>query len=163
MNKHGLMLAAALVAAAGAGCNDKAAPRSAGAPPPAHEHRPPHGGTPVELGKEEFHVELVRDAAAGRLTAYVMDGELENFVRIADPTIAVVVTTPAGPTNLVLRAVANPATGETVGDTAQFEGEAGWLRERGEFDAVFPLLRIRGHGYTNVAFSFPRGSDAGGH
>jgi hypothetical protein len=152
----------AAVAVALAGCNDQPAPKTAGAPPPKHEHKPPHGGTPVELGKEEFHVELVRDAAAGRLTAYVMDGELENFVRIAEPTLAIAVKGPGGATNLVLRAVANPATGETVGDTAQFDGDAAWLRERAVFDAAFPLLKIRGRAYTNVDFNFPRGNDDGG-
>ena len=28
-----------------------------------HEHKPPHGGAPVELGEEEYHVEFVLDAA----------------------------------------------------------------------------------------------------
>jgi hypothetical protein len=142
-------------------CNRPAAPTGAGAPPTKHEHVPPHGGTPVELGQEEFHVELVRDARAGRLTAYVMDGELEKFVRLAEPSLALVVKGPGGPTNLVLRAIANAATGETVGDTAQFDGEADWIKDRAVFDAEFPLLKIRGHAYSNVGFNFPKGNDGG--
>ena len=43
---------------------------------------PPHGGTPVLLG-EDYKLELVLDAPAGKLDAYVFDGEFENFVRIA--------------------------------------------------------------------------------
>ncbi len=149
---------AAVAAAFLAGC-DKPVPSGAGAPPPKHEHVPPHGGTPVELGKEEFHIELVRDAAAGKLTAYVMDGELETFVRIAGPSLELVAALPGGPEKLLLRAVPNPATGETVGDTAQFEAEAPWIKDRAVFDAAFPLLKIRGRSFTNVQFNFPKGND----
>ncbi len=144
-----------------AGCNEPRTPQNAGAPPPKHEHRPPHGGTAVELGKEEFHLEIVRDAAAGRLTAYVMDGELENFVRIAEPALVLVAKGPSGTTNLTLRATANPATGETVGDTAQFAGEAAWIRDVPVFDGLFPELKIRGHTYNRITFNFPRGNEAG--
>ena len=154
-------IGAAVVAAFLSGCDKPASPTGAGASPPKHEHVPPHGGTPVELGKEEFHVELVRDAAAGKLTAYVMDGELEQFVRIAESALSMVVKGPSGTTNLVLRAIANPATGETVGDTAQFDGEAGWIKDRAVFDATVPLLKIRGRAFTNVDFNFPKGNDDG--
>ena len=39
-----------------------------------HEHIPPHHGTPVVLGNEEYHVELVLDAPAGKRQELVMDG-----------------------------------------------------------------------------------------
>ena len=54
-------------------------------PPPAaqkHEDQPPHGGTPVVLGHEDFCLELVLDKPAGIMNAYLLDGEMENFVRI---------------------------------------------------------------------------------
>ena len=38
-----------------------------------HEHRPPHGGTAVVLGREAFHLELVRTAETGLLTCYVLN------------------------------------------------------------------------------------------
>src|ERR1700761_7575184 len=54
-----------------------------------HEHHPPHGGTPVVLGNEEYHVELVLDAPTGKLQAFVLDGEMENFIRIAVNSIEI--------------------------------------------------------------------------
>ncbi len=124
-----------------------------------HEHHAPHGGTPVVLGAELYHLELVRDAADGRLRAYVLDGELENFIRIAAPAIELTATVDGQPRPLVLAAVANPATGETVGDTSCFEGQADWLRTTPAFDAVLVRLEVRGNTFTTVAFNFPRGND----
>ncbi|HND61078.1 MAG TPA: hypothetical protein PLB90_06325 [Opitutaceae bacterium] len=136
--------------------------RPPAAPPTAparHEHHAPHGGTPVMLGAELYHLELVRDAADGRLRAYVLDGELENFIRIAAPAIELTATVDGQPRPLVLTAVANPATGESVGDTACFEGQADWLRTTPAFDAVLVHLEVRGTTFTAVAFNFPRGND----
>ena len=69
------------------GCGPRADEGKPPAPPARHEHVAPHGGTAVELGKEEFHLELVLDTTAGRLTGYVLDGELESFVRIPAPSL----------------------------------------------------------------------------
>ena len=86
----------------------------------AHEHRAPHGGTPVVLGDESYHLELVRDADAGKLTAYVLDGEMDNFIRLRAPAIEIVATVAGEKRPLALAAVANSATGETI---AGFEKE----------------------------------------
>src|SRR4051812_43392691 len=102
------------------GCGKAPAPAAASASPAKHEHTAPHGGTPIVLGNELYHLEIVRDAATGTLQAYVLDGEMENFVRVTAPAIEVAVSDGSGPRTLVLKAVANPATGETVGDTSQF-------------------------------------------
>jgi hypothetical protein len=47
--------------------------------PPAedHSHDPKHGGTVVELGDHEGHLELVHVPATGVLTAYVYDAEMK--------------------------------------------------------------------------------------
>ena len=47
-----------------------------------HAHTAPHGGTLVELGAHQGNVEFVRDAAGGKLTAYILDAHAENFVRV---------------------------------------------------------------------------------
>ena len=126
-----------------------------------HEHHPPHGGAPVELGEEENHVELVRDAASGKLQAFVLDGELENFVRIAAPSLEITAQVSGHETNLVLLAVANNATGEKVGDTSLFEGQADWLKTTPEFDGVLKSITVHGKTYSNLKFNFPKGSDEG--
>src|ERR1039457_5448401 len=72
-----------------------------------HEHHPPHGGTPVELGEEEYHVELVRDAAAGKLQAFVLDGELENFVRVPAAALEITAQVSGREEQLILQPIAN--------------------------------------------------------
>lgn len=124
-----------------------------------HEHIPPHGGTPVVLGEETYHLELVRDAATGKLSLYVMDGELENFVRINAPSIEIVATIAGKPTPLLLQPVPNSLTGEKPGDTSLFEVTADWLKTTANFDAILTNIEIRGTPFTAVAFNFPKGND----
>jgi hypothetical protein len=138
------------------GCREKRAEEHA-AKPQKHEHKPPHGGTPVVLGDEEYHIELVLDAATGKMLAYVFDGELENFVRIANETFQVEIKTPPGP--LVFKAVPNTATGETVGNTSLFEVQSDWLKANPNFDAVLKTVTVKGKKYENIPFNFPKGND----
>lgn len=157
MKTPAALIAAALVLT---GCPRAQAP--ADAAPPRHPHRPPHGGTAVVLGDEAYQVELVLDGPAATLRAYVLDGELEDFVRCGDPSIEITATVDGAARTLVLNAVANPATGETVGDTSEFEGGAAWLATGRDFDGVLRRLTVRGTTFTGVRFNFPRGNDAGG-
>jgi hypothetical protein len=137
-------LGAAALLLAAAGCSRTPEP----APPPGkHEHHPPHGGTPVVLGDEVYHLEFVRDRDSGTLQAYVLDGEMETFIRSAMPVLEVDAGAGDGVHILRLLPVANPATGETVGDTALFE-------------ATLPSVTIRGTTFTGVRFNFPKGNDA---
>ena len=152
------LLAAALVTFSFAACS-KPGPATAAAPAAKHEHQAPHGGTPIVLGHEAYHLELVRDAAAGRLTAYVLDGEMNNFVRVKTASFELVASGGAAKRVLVFHAIANPATGETVGDTSQFEARADWLKTEATFDATLTALDIRGTAFTAVVFNFPKGND----
>jgi hypothetical protein len=124
-----------------------------------HEHKPPHHGTPVVLGDEEYHVELVLDSPNGKLQAFVMDGELENFVRIASGPFEILARPAGREETLVFSPVANNATGEKVGDTSLFEAQADWLKLTTNFDAVLKELEVRSKKYQNVPFNFPKGND----
>jgi hypothetical protein len=124
-----------------------------------HQHVPPHGGTAVELGRDEFHLELVADFAAGRLTAYVLDGELEQFIRVPVAAFQVVAKVGGAEQTLTFNAVSNVATGEKAGDTSQFEAVAGWLKATTNFDASLKELIIRGKAYRDVKFNFPKGNE----
>ena len=146
-----------LIAALLAGCGRADAPKPGTSG--KHEHKPPHGGTPVVLGNEEYHLELVLDGAAGRLQAYVLDGELENFIRVPEGSFEIHAKLPSKSETLVFRAVASSATGETVADTSLFEAQADWLKATTAFDAVLKELIVRGRKYENVAFNFPKGND----
>lgn len=157
------MICSALALAAAfatGGCAKKTPPAVASEAPAAkHEHHPPHGGTPVVLGEEAAHVELVLDAGSGRLQAYVLDGELENFIRVAEPSLTIVATVDGAERALVLAAVASPASGETVGDTSLFETQADWLKTTPRFAAKLASITVRGVVYRDVVFGFPEGND----
>jgi hypothetical protein len=152
-----MLLAAAL--AGGCSKNQAAAPPDGAAP--HHQHHPPHGGAPVELGQEANHVEFVLDAPNGKLQAFVLDGELENFVRIAAPSLEVTARVAGQDEKLVMQAIGNRATGEKAGDTSLFEAQADWLKTTPRFDAVLKEITVNGTTYTNIAFNFPKGSDEG--
>jgi len=119
-----------------------------------HVHTAPHGGTLIELGEHAFNLELVRDAAAGKLTVYLLDGHAENFVRISAPSFEIVATIAGAKQKLTLLAVANAATGEKVGATSQFEVTADWLKTTAAFDGVITALTIRDNSFKSVPFGF---------
>jgi hypothetical protein len=122
-----------------------------------HKDQPPHGGTPVALG-DNYRIEFVLDAASGTLSAYILDDEMEGFVRSDMPSFEVTAKIGGTEQVLVFKPVANPATGETVGDTALFTVRAGWLKTTKTFDAVIKSVTLDGTTFTNVAFNFPKGS-----
>lgn len=161
MNPRRHLLSLVLLTIAVAGCAKKETPSHDSPAAMKHEHKAPHGGTPVVLGRETYHLELVLDRTAGKLSAYVMDGEMEKYVRCAAKSFTVLVTTPGNRVPLVFHAVADSATGETVGDTALFEATADWLRTTTSFEATLVSLEIRGNAFSDVAFHFPEGNDRG--
>jgi hypothetical protein len=117
-----------------------------------HVHVAPHGGTLIEIGEHAYNVELLRDRAAGKLTAWILDAHAENFVRVKATELALVAMPGGLYTPLQLRAVANAATGETIGDTSQFEIEADWLKTAGDFAGIF-TVEINGTVYKDVAYA----------
>ena len=83
-----------------------------------HHHVAPHGGVLVELGENEFaHVELLHDPEEGRLTVWLLDGAAEAAVRSTQESL---VFQREG-AEFTLAAQASSLTGETVGDSSQFE------------------------------------------
>src|SRR5687768_4888823 len=70
-----------------------------------HAHVAPHGGILVELGDHAYNLELVRHNEAGKLSAYVLDGHAEKFVRINTPTIELVAMPGGTFTRVSLKAV----------------------------------------------------------
>jgi hypothetical protein len=121
------------------------------APAGGHAHTAPHGGTLIEIGAHAYNLEVLRDAATGKLTAWVLDGHAENFVRIKAATLELVATIGGEQRPLTLKAVANPATGETAGDTSQFEVQSDWLKSGGELGVVVPAIEIKGTKFEKIA------------
>jgi hypothetical protein len=123
-----------------------------------HRNQPPHGGTAVVLGDEQFQLELVRDPAAGTLRAYILDGEMEDFIRISARAFTIQVDRNGRKDTLTFKPVADLATGETVGDTSLFEAQADWLRQTDRFKGVIQALPIQDQTFKTVAFAFPEGN-----
>ena len=123
-----------------------------------HHHDPPHGGAGVTLGDEEAHIEFLVDAEAGTVTAWFFTPHMDRYLRIKAESFVVLARLPGGEVRLVFKAVANAGTGETIGDTSQFEARADWLAGVVSFDAVLPEVSIRGRVYRSVAFNYPKGN-----
>lgn len=123
-----------------------------------HTHHPPHGGTAVELGKEEYHLELVHDEGTPQISAFILDGEMEKFVRL--PLEEFVIRAGGGNGELLrFQAVANPATGEKVGDTSEYSATSPWLTNHGRFDGVLVEIKIGSKSYQGVSFNYPKGNE----
>jgi hypothetical protein len=150
-----LLLLTVIVATLTPGCSRKESAHSHG----GHAHTAPHGGMLVELGDHAYNLELVRDAATGTLTAYVLDGHAENFIRITAQSFDATATVGAEKRPVTFKAVANTATGETAGDTSQFDTQADWLKTTAAFDLAIPRLEIRGTRFENVTCKFATGGE----
>lgn len=157
-----LALGAALVLAPGCGRQHEhptsAASHAAGEAA-HHHHVAPHGGTLVEVGEHQFNLEFLFDAERGVLQAWLLDAHAENFVRAAMPGFVVVAQAAGREHTLNFAPVANAVTGETVGDTAQFEAPALWLRDAKAFDGEIKAVTVRGVTFPNLRFSFPINAD----
>jgi hypothetical protein len=121
-----------------------------------HSHAAPHGGTLVELGSHQFNLEFVLDAAAGKLTAYVLDGHAEGFVRITSGSWEVQAKIGDRNESLKFSPQANTTTGEIIGNTATFAVEAEWLKTTKEFEGIVKEIVIREKTYKAVTFKFPK-------
>ncbi|MDX2033773.1 MAG: hypothetical protein SF339_24065 [Blastocatellia bacterium] len=166
--KNSLVILVLALFLSGCGSSPSESKPSAASPSPTvaaatseaeHAHSAPHGGMLVEFGEEFAHLEIVLDAAAGRLTAYALDGEAEASVRVKQPAIEIAVKKPAA-TVVKLGGVANGLTGETAGDTSEFTGQSDALKGQAEFEGVIKTISIKGRSFTNVAFQFPKGNEA---
>jgi len=120
-----------------------------------HKDEPPHGGTPVALGDGTFHLEFVREAATGTIAVYVLDDEMETFIRVAMPGFDAVGLVDGEKRPLRFQAVANPATGETVGDTSCYTARAPWLALTESFALVVPKIDLGSSSFTGITVHLP--------
>jgi hypothetical protein len=146
-----ILLAMCVLAGGCSRGNDAAGP---GEKTQMHKAVPPHGGTPVPLG-DDYNLELVRDGAEGTLSGYVLDDEMEDFVRSSSSSITIVANVGGRTQTLVLAAVANPATGETVGDTSLFQAQADWLKTTPSFEGSLVSVTVRKTAFSGISFRFP--------
>jgi len=132
-------------------------------PARGEKHIAPRGGTLLELGDEFAQIEFILDLQQGNLTAYILDGEAENPVRIRQSSIDIVVdqASYAGSRSatftLHLKAVADVLTAETVGDTSEFMVHAGSLYGVSSLKGKIKRITIKSRSFQNLPFSIPAG------
>jgi hypothetical protein len=149
----------ATIALWGAGCSRQPPPPAASAPAAAveeHGHHAPHGGVLVGLEDDFGQVELALDSASGTLTAYMLDGEAEESVRLKQPSLTVVIDAPApgsgAAQTLELAARADILTGETVGDSSEFSATSPSLRGAGSLKGTILDITVKGREFRNLRF-----------
>ncbi len=161
MFKKSLLNFAALMLLAGCGVeNDRSAANHnnhAKSPTHKHQHVPPHGGAVVVLGEELYHLEFVLDETSAALHCYVLDGHMENFIRIQDPKLILDVEPNK---TVVLTPVVSRVTGESVGNTSHFSARLDWARESKRFASTLQEITIQGNRFENVAFRYPEGNES---
>jgi len=126
-----------------------------------HHHEAPRGGTLIALGDHVGHFELVLDADHGILTAYALDGHAAEPVRMTIPALDLGIALPgdAAPRMLSLKAIANPLTGETIGDTSEFAVQDDALKGQANFTLTLPAIEFRGVPIEAITIEFPKGNE----
>lgn len=126
-----------------------------------HVHEAPHGGTLVVLGETAAHVEVRVDATSGKLTLNLLGSHASAAQRSAAESIVVEVTPEGGEAFTVeTKPVANALSGETVGDTSQFEGRHDGLKGLERFQGRIPSVSVMGGTFSDVTFPFPEGHES---
>lgn len=128
-----------------------------------HAHEAPHGGTLVVLGDELAHVEFVLVSESGELTAYVLDRDAKNGIRLAQPDITLKITRGFKEFEVKLTAQAVELTGETVGDTSTYKGQHDELKGATDFEVNMAAIQIKGIDFADTAFPFPEGNEQDHH
>ena len=135
------------------GCRDSQQADSHG-----HSHGPPHGGTPVNVAEHKYHLELVRDATNGVMQAYVLDGDLHDFIKVPETNFALDAKLGGQTERLEFQRMTNATSPSPADPSFLFEARAEWVKSATNFDGVIPSITLKGQTFTNVTFPFPKGT-----
>ena len=132
------------------GCSDHAHKHGS-----LHVHQPLRGGVLYELGKHGsgHNFELVTNEK-GQLELFVLDAHAENYVRISQKQIDLqIIDSNNSITVLPLHAIADPATGETLGNTSLFRSTSK-ITDLLPLSATLNSLKIGNSDYKEVSIEF---------
>ena len=117
-----------------------------------HIHQPLRGGVLMELGKHGsgYNLEILQNPQ-DQLEIFILDAHAENYVRIAQPSIEL--TLSDSNQTMSLEAVADPATGEAVGNSALFRAESN-ISSKLPLQGTLRSLKIGSKTYTDQPFKF---------
>jgi len=123
-----------------------------------HKHGPPHGGTPVLVGGHKFHLELVRDGAAGGMQAFVLDDHLEKYVAVRETNFTLRATFAGRTESVEFKRAANAADKKLPAMSSLFEARADWIKAATNFNGLIPSITLNGRTFKDIKFPFPKGT-----
>jgi hypothetical protein len=152
--------AALLALALAAGCSETPQATTSGKSPAkkseeghdhhehAHASTGPHGGPVIELGKEDYHAELVHDEAVGTVTIYILDHEAKAAVAIDAKELRINLKHDGKGEQFKL--AASPQEGDEAEKSSRFVSEDKHLGEDldGEGTEARLVVEIDGKSYT---------------
>jgi hypothetical protein len=104
----------------------------------AHPAEGPHHGTLVELGDDEYHIEVHHDATS--VTAYVLDRGATNSVPIDARELTINVVHDGAPEQFRLAAI--PDQGDPDGKSSRFALDDAELAAHLDQDAALPKINV---------------------
>ena len=107
----------------------------------AHPEHGPHQGDLLELGKEEFHVELVVDEAKKQLVIYLLEKDAKTSVAIEAPFVTVNLMVSGKPKQIQLPSM--PQTTDVKGQSSCFGAVSAELFSALHSTKADPKLAIR--------------------
>lgn len=110
------------------------------------------------IAEDKFHLELVLDASAARMQAFVLDGHLESYVALTETNFLLLAKADGKDQQLTFHRAAEPVSGKVPEKSSLFEATAEWLKGAKEFEGNIPTITLNGSTFTNISFSFPKGS-----
>lgn len=113
-----------------------------------HPSEGPHHGGLIELGKEEYHAELVHDEDAEQVTIYVLDGSAKTAVPIEAKEVTINVQHDGQPEQFQL--AAQPDQGDPEGKSSRFISDNAELIEHLDEEGATArlVLKINGKSYN---------------
>jgi hypothetical protein len=148
-------LFAILIALFVLGCAEHQHDESCGSHGGLHVHEPLLGGQLMALGEHGsgYNLELLIDEN-NRFSVYILDAHAENFVRIEQESLQVNLSD-ENTTSLILHAVADSATGETIGNTSHFQSKE-TVEKFLPIEGVIQMIEIGSKQYFEIDFAFPK-------
>ena len=152
-------LFAILIALFVVGCAEHQHDESCGSHGGLHVHEPLLGGQLMALGEHGsgYNLELLIDEN-NRFSVYILDAHAENFVRIEQESLQVDLSD-ENTTSIILHAVADSATGETVGNTSHFKTK-GTVEKFLPINGIIQMIEIGSKQYSEIEFAFPKETHA---
>ncbi|MDB5339660.1 MAG: hypothetical protein JWN70_5279 [Planctomycetaceae bacterium] len=115
-----------------------------------HHHHAPHHGSLTMLGEHVAQIELVVDAEAGKVEAYILDGEAEKPLVVDQTDLELAITLPEATEPLTLKLTPADAAKQDDGFVAQDDK----LKGVKAFKGTLTSLKIKDKAHEKVAVEF---------